>query len=116
MSKHIRALFIGIIFVLPFILMNFIVALRLEPFYSFLGSFELIRNSTLTPLVLLLLFPIGAFVAVRPMLRKNADSNRHIYVANTIFAIITIIIFLVLFAALGEEAYRCDVLQIPNCD
>ncbi len=116
MSEHIRALLIGILFILPFILVNFIVALRLEPFYSFLGSFMLIRNSTLTPLVLLLLFPIGAFVAARPMIRKNADGNRRMHLVNAIFVTTTIIIFLVLFAVLGEEAYRCDVLQIPNCD
>jgi hypothetical protein len=116
MRQNYRAAIIGFLFVVPFFVANFIVALRIEPLYSFLGSFPAIRNSTFIPLLLLLLFPIGTYIAVRPALQKGPDGKRAMHVVNIAVAAIILAIFLVLFYALGEEAYRCDVLKIPNCD
>lgn len=107
---------IGFLLALPFIIVNFIVALRIEPFYSFLGSFPAVRNSSLFPLLLLLLFPIGAYIVIRPMLQKAPDGKRKIYLVNSVLGAIMLLVFLVLFIALGEETYRCDILKIPNCD
>jgi hypothetical protein len=109
-----RSAFVGFLFSLPFIITNFIVSLRIEPIYSFLGSFPVIRNSPFIPLILLLLFPIGAFIALYPMLQAN--KKRNFYIANSIVAIILLVVFFILFVALGEEIYRCDILRIPNCD
>lgn len=110
------AAFVGFLFASPFVIMNFIVALRLEPFYSYLGSFPAIRNAMFLPLLLLLLFPIGAYIASRPMLHKDATGRRKLFVINAIVAILLLVSFVVLFTALGEEMYRCEVLKIPNCD
>jgi hypothetical protein len=110
LSSH-AAAFRGFLFSLPFIFTNFVVSLRIEPIYSFLGSFPSVRNSSFLPLILLLLFPVGAFIAIKPMLRK-----KKFYMANTMVALFLIVVFVVLFAVLGQELYRCDVLQIPNCD
>lgn len=110
-----KAALIGFLFALPFVITNFIVALRIEPFYLFLGSFSVIRNSPIFPLLLLLLFPVGAFVAMRPSLKK-VDGKRKFYLTNSIVAIVLIVVFILLFTALEEELYRCNVLQIPNCD
>lgn len=109
------AAFIGLLFVLPFIIVNFIVSLRIEPFYSFLGAFPAIRNSTMFPLLLLLLFPVGAFISLRPTL-KSSNGKRKFYILNIVLALIMLIVFLVLFSALAGDAFRCDVLKIPNCD
>lgn len=102
----------GFLFAVPFFILNFIVALRIQPLYSFLGSFPAIRATPLTPLLLLLLFPIGAYIAARPMFY----GKRKFYPLNALVAAGLLVIFWVLFTALGEELYRCDVLNIPNCD
>ena len=109
------AAFVGFLFSLPFIVANFIVSLRIEPFYSFLGTFPTVRNSTLFPLLLLLLFPVGAFIAIRPLL-KTSNGKRKFYLVNITLASIMLIVFLLLFFALAGDTYRCDVLKIPNCD
>jgi len=109
------AAFVGFLFSLPFVITNFIVSLRIEPFYSFLGTFPAIRNSTMFPLLLLLLFPVGAFIALQPVLKKS-NGKRKFYFINITLASILIIIFLFLFFALAGDTYRCDVLKIPNCD
>lgn len=109
-----KAAFVGFLFAIPFVVTNFIVALRLEPIYSFLGSFSVIRNSPFLPLFLLLLFPLGAYIALYPMLKKGRKSN--FYILNSIVATILLAIFAILFFALGEEIYRCEILKIPNCD
>lgn len=114
--KSQSAPFAGFLFTLPFLITNIVVSLRVEPFYSFLDSFPMMRNSPLTPLLLLLFFPVGAFVAIRPMLKKRTGEKTSMYIANITIASIIMIIFLVLFVAFGEELYRCDVLRIPNCD
>jgi hypothetical protein len=111
-----KAAIIGFLFTLPFIVTNFIVALRIEPIYSFLGSFPIIRNSPFFPLLLLLFFPVGAYIATRPMLQKTPGAKRKIYAINSILAVVVVAIFLILFYALSEELYRCEVLKIPNCD
>jgi hypothetical protein len=107
--------FVGFLFSLPFVITNFIVALRVEPFYSFLGAFSAVRNSTLFPLLLTLLFPVGAFIALQPVLKKT-NGKRTFYLINIVVASIMLIAFLFLFFALAGDAYRCDVLKIPNCD
>ena len=115
MDPHSAAL-VGFLFSLPFVITNFIVSSHIEPLYSFLGSFPSVRKSPFLPLALLLLFPIGAFISIRPMLYKGANGKRKIYILNTILAVILIGFFLLFFLALGEEMYRCNVLKVPNCD
>lgn len=103
----------GFLFAIPFLVLNFIVVLRLEPFYSFLGSFPVIRNSPFLPLILLLLFPVGVFIAVKPVFNGG---KRRVYLVNLGVAVIMAVMFVILFGALGEEFYRCGILKIPNCD
>ena len=67
-------------------------------------------------LVLLLLFPAGAFVALRPMSRKAGGGVRRWHALNAAIAALLLAGFATLTVAVGEEIYRCDVLRIPNCD
>jgi hypothetical protein len=106
----------GVLFALPFFILNAIVAMRIEPIYSFLGMYPAIRNTPLFPLVMLLLFPVGAFVAAFPMMQKSANGKRKFYLVNAVIALILLVVFLVIFSALGQEFYECDMLKIPNCD
>jgi len=107
----------GFLFALPFLVMNTIVGSRIEPFYS------LIRPDTHTSpfeyvllAVVLLLLPVGAFIAVRPMFQKGVDGERKFYPVNIILAAILVTGFVALSVGLGSDIYRCDVLLIPNCD
>jgi hypothetical protein len=101
----------GFLFSLPFLLLNCIVALRIQPFYSWLELVTPVRRSPMLPLFLLLLFPVGAYVAARPMIER-----KKFYLLNSLVAVALLIFFFVVFPALSIEAYRCDVLVIPNCD
>jgi ethanolamine transporter EutH len=111
-----RAAVTGLLFILPFFILNVIVALRFDPFYSLLGAVPAIRNSTLLPLILLLLLPIGAYVAARPMLQKDESGKRKMLILNSIVAVTLIALFIPVFFGLGQDMYRCDILHIPNCD
>ncbi len=111
------AALMGFLFALPFVVMNTIVGSRIEPFYS------LIRPDTHTSpfeyvllAVILLLLPVGGFIAVRPMFQKGADGKRKFYPVNIILAAILVTGFVALSIGLGSDIYRCDVLHIPNCD
>jgi hypothetical protein len=106
---------VGALFALPFFLANFVVALRFEPFYSLLGIIPAMRKTPILPLLLLLLFPIGAYIAIRPSIQKKSG-KRKFYIANTFIAAFLLVFFFIVFTALGEEFYRCDILHIPNCD
>jgi len=107
----------GFLFALPFLVMNTIVGSRLEPFYSFIrpdthtSPFEYVLLA-----VILLLLPLGAFIAVRPMYQKGVDGKRKFYPVNILLAAILVTGFVALSVGLGSDIYRCDVLQIPNCD
>jgi hypothetical protein len=106
------AAIIGFLFALPFFIINFIVALRIEPLYSILGAYPALRNTPILPLLLLLLFPIGACISAYPMFQ----GKQKIYITNTIVVIVLMVVFFILFYALGEELYRCEIAKIPNCD
>jgi len=111
------AALVGFLFALPFVVMNTIVGSRIEPFYSLLrpdthtSPFEYVLLT-----VILILLPLGAFIAVRPMFQKGEDGKRKFYLVNTILATILVTGFVALSIGLGSDIYRCDVLLIPNCD
>ncbi len=116
MAWHPRAALLGFLCTLPFFIANFIVSLRIEPFYALLESFPVIRSSSIFPLVLLLFFPLGAVVSIHPMLFKGKNSNRNIYILNSILAALLLAIFFFIFIPLAKDIYTCDILKIPNCD
>jgi hypothetical protein len=111
------AALVGLLFIVPFALLNTIVANRIEPFFSLIrpGIHTSPLEYILLPIVLLLL-PVGAFIAIRPMLRKGADVKRKLYLVNCTLATLLVIVFVLLSVGLGSDIYRCDILQIPNCD
>ena len=107
----------GLALALPFVALNTVVALRLEPFFSIVrpgvhtGPLEI-------PLlvVALLLMPLGAVVALRPLWAVDADGRRSVPVVNVLAALVLVAAFLTIGGALGEEIVRCDVLRVPRCD
>ena len=111
------AALVGLLFTAPFVILNAIVGKRIEPFFSLVrpgihtGPFEYILL-----IIVLLLIPVGSFIAIRPMFQKGAEGKRKFYLVNTILAALLLIVFVMLSVGLGSEIYRCDVLQIPNCD
>jgi len=107
----------GLLSIVPLIVLNKIVGDRIEPFFSLIrpGIHTSPMEYVLLPIVLFLL-PVGAFIAIRPMLRNGADVKRKLYLVNCILATLLLIVFVLLLVALGSEIYRCDILQIPNCD
>jgi len=107
----------GALFILPMAVANAIVGSRIEPFFS------LIRPSPHTSgreyallAVVLLLIPVGAFIAARPMLLSGREGRRRFYPANAAVAVLLSVTFVMLAVGLGTDIYRCDVLGIPNCD
>ncbi len=107
----------GFVQILPFAVLNAIVANRVEPFFS------LIRPGIHTSpfeysllLVVLLLLPFGAFLSLRPLLRRGAHWTMGAYLLNGGTAALLLVGFVVLSTALGSDIYACDVLKIPNCD
>jgi hypothetical protein len=106
----------GLMCLLPFVLLNMIVAKRVEPFFSIIRPG--IHTSTQEYFLLafaLLLIPLGAFISLRPV-RKTADGMRRFYLLNSVTAALLLVVFTAIAMALGPEIYRCDILQIPNCD
>ena len=104
------AALVGSALVVPLLALNLTVENKVEPFFS------AIRSSPLEHVLLavsLLLLPVGAFVALRPIWRTGRPST---HVANWLVAAVLVGLFGALSVGIGEEVYRCEVLQIPNCD
>lgn len=111
------AALIGLFFIAPFALLNAIVGNRIEPFFSLIrpdihtGPYEY-----LVLFIVLLLIPVGSYIALQPILHRGAEGKRSFYPLNVLLAAVLLMVFVTLSVALGSEIYRCDVLQIPNCD
>lgn len=67
-------------------------------------------------LAILLLLPIGAAIALRPLVGKKGSSRPIWFALNVAVAVLLLAGFVILAIVAGEEIYRCDVLGIPNCD
>lgn len=107
----------GALLAVPLLTANAIVGNRLEPLFSLIrpGPHTSGREYVLLFVVVFLL-PVGAFIAARPMLRSGMTGRRRIYFLNGIVAALLLAAFAMLSIGLGSDIYRCDVLQIPNCD
>lgn len=108
---------IGLLFITPFLLLNVIVANRIEPFFALIRPD--VQTSPLEYVLLsvaLLFLPAGAFIAVQPMLRAGDDGKRKLHLVNGVLAALLIAVFILLTVELGSEIYRCDILLLPNCD
>jgi hypothetical protein len=107
----------GLALALPFLALNAVVAERIEPVFSVVrpGDHAGPLEYPLL-LIVLLLLPVGAAVALSPMWREGGDGPRAYSLANILVAALLITAFLMLAIGLGDEIYRCDVLHIPNCD
>jgi len=107
----------GLLSVLPLVTLNAIVAKRVEPFFSLIrpGAHTSLAEYVLLPTVLLLL-PLGAFCALRPVLQRATGGKRSYFFVNGAIAALLLAIFTALSIALGSEIYACEILRIPNCD
>lgn len=107
----------GLALIIPFLAANAVVANRIEPFFSLVrpGPHTSPREYVLLTAVLLLM-PVGALIAMLPALALDSGGRRRFYAANCAIAVLLLIIFAVITAALGSEIYYCEFLQVPNCD
>jgi hypothetical protein len=108
---------IGSLSILPFLAANAVVGNRIEPFFSLIrpGIPTSAREYVLLSILLVLLL-LGALLAGLPMLHRGHDGRRRIYPVNAAVAAFLCLVFVVLSVGLGSDIYRCDVLEVPNCD
>ena len=107
----------GALLAVPFLTANAVVGSRLEPLFSLIrpGPHTSGREYVLLFVVVFLL-PVGAFIAARPMIRREMSGRRRLHLVNGVVAALLLAAFAMLSVGLGSDIYRCDVLQIPNCD
>lgn len=115
------AALVAFLFTLPFMVLNTIAGNQIEPFYTIFkvntgGGFWDHPIGHISLIIALLLFPLGAIIAIRPMLQKTENDRQKLYLVNIILAAIMFGFFFLISGALLEEIYGCNVLQIPNCD
>jgi hypothetical protein len=111
------AALIGGLFTMPFVAANAIVGNRIEPFFSFIRPGPHTSAFEYVLLVAVLgCLPVGAFIAARPLFGRAADPKWGAYALNGLVAAVMIVLFVWLSVGLATEIYRCDVLNIPNCD
>ena len=106
----------GTLFALPFVVLNAMVAGRVEPFFSLIGPGLDTSLDEYVLLVALLLMLAGAFVAYRPLLVPGTDRKRPVYIANTLVAALLSIVSLSILIAFASDVYVCGVLATSSCD
>ncbi len=107
-----RHLYIGIALAVPFLLANVLVALKSQLFLKLLRPLGATTNyEQILVLALIALVGVGGLVALLPILKE-----RRVYVVNAVVGIAFVAFALFGGYGLGYDFYKCDVLQIPNCD
>lgn len=115
MTPHKAALY-GFLILVPFIVLNFIVSLQIEPLYSFIDMAGLLFANPWLLIALVGPFPIAFFVTIQPMLRKDAGGRHHFYILNAILGTLILAATIFLWHGLAKDIISCDILKIPNCD
>lgn len=116
-KHHHPSAFVGLALLLPFLILNYIVANGVEPFFSWIrpglhtGNLEYI-----VLFITIFLIPVGIYIAMHPMLQKVEKGEQKYFLLNVLVAIALSMIFIMLVSTLGAEIYYCDILHIPNCD
>lgn len=107
----------GSLFVLPFLVVNFIIAQRIEPFFSLIrpGYRTSFLEYMLLGLVIMFL-PVGAYVSGRALFTPDEIGIQRFYILNALVSGVLLILFGILVYTLGTEIYRCDIKLVPNCD
>ena len=106
-NKH---LYIGIIFALPFFVLNTLVL-------SGVPVIKILRLNTDTGyeqiliLGLVSLIFIGGIVSLYPVVK-----TRRLMFLNILVSVLFVGFSLLGGYGLGKDFYHCDILQIPNCD
>lgn len=107
-----RYLYFAVILSLPFLIANILVATQSEFFLSFLRPLgQTVNYEHLLVLVLIALVGVGGIVALLPILKE-----RRVYIVNAIVGVAFIAFAFFGGYGLGYDFYKCDILQIPNCD
>lgn len=116
-TRPLPAALIGVLLFLPFVSLNLIVGNRIEPFFSLIRpAAHTSRFEYALLITAILLILAGALIAILPIAQKGPDGRRKLYLVNGVLGVLLLAVFVLIALALGEEFYRCDVLQIPNCD
>jgi hypothetical protein len=85
-----------------------------DHFFRDVFSLSAYSNNPLSSAIVhaaVLLLPIGAFIALRPIFM-----TRRAMPLNLLVGILLLVAFVFFAGAMGQEVYRCDVLQVPKCD
>lgn len=107
-----RSLLIGILFSLPFLIANALVALQAEFFLSIIRPLgETTSFEQHLVLALIALVGVGGLVVLLPIFR-----DRRFYVVNAIIGIAFVGFAISAGYGIGYDFYKCDILKIPNCD
>ncbi|MEN9557834.1 MAG: hypothetical protein RL141_203 [Candidatus Parcubacteria bacterium] len=107
-----RYLLLGIAFSLPFLIANALVAMQAQLFLSLLRPMgQTTGYEQVLVLTLIALVGAGGVVALLPLLK-----DKRLYIVNAIVGVVLIAFSLFAGYGLGVDVYRCDILNIPNCD
>lgn len=106
---------------LPLLLLNTIANKQIEPLSTFFkvntaGGFWDYPVGHLSLIGALVLLPCGAIIALRPMGQRRSAGGRKVYPLNLLLALLLLALFCLISGAFLEEIYRCNILQVPNCD
>lgn len=107
-----RFLLIGIVFALPFFTANALVITQSELFLSFIHPLgETTSFEQHLVLVLITLVGVGGLVALVPIFKE-----KRIYIVNAMVGLAFVAFAISAGYGIGYDFYKCNILQIPNCD
>src|SRR5689334_18157926 len=99
-----QAALVGILFALPFLILNGVISQRIEPLFTLIRPGKHTSPLEIVLLtIIILLFPTGAFISALPIYRK-----KKFYPINIFAALALLAIFFMLSTVLLSELYRCD--------
>lgn len=117
--KQNSAALLGCLCILPNSFLNMILSKRLEPFFALIHPGP--QTNAIEVLLVygsLFLIPLGALIALRPLLQADPAERRAqaaTLSANLAVAAMLMMVFLILLTGLGTDITTCNIQSFPNC-
>ncbi len=106
-----KFLFIGIVFALPFFILNALVASGAPIVEMLRAAGHTTGGEQILILGLLFLVFIGGVISLYPAIKTG-----RLMVFNIVIGLLFVGFSVLAGYGLGVDVYHCDILQIPNCD
>lgn len=113
-----RTILVSVFLFLPFLLLAMPSVINIQLFQNYIATegVPTLFGRILMFIGIFLFLPAGLIFNALPLLKKGSNGKRNLPSVNLVFVVVFLIPIFVIAWGFTAEVYKCEILEIPNCD